>query len=154
MCCVRVQSGSCFVLWRVVLCCVALCVCCVVLYPGLDHTLISGFPGIGGTGAPKRGTCPQACFLEFLCCHVLSYLLLSFLVLFCPVLFLLSSLCFEECCFVVLFCDVLCPGPVRLLFCLVVRCIVLCCVVRVLTTHFTCTVWLDLSPWPLSWSVF
>ena len=81
MCCVRVQSGSCFVLWCVVLCCVALCLCCVVFYPGLDHTLMSGFPGTGGTGAPKRGTCPQACFPGFMSSFVLSCVVLSCLCL-------------------------------------------------------------------------
>ena len=52
--------------------CVALCLCCVVLYPGLHHTLMSGFPRTGGTGAPKRGTCPQACSLGFQSCLLLS----------------------------------------------------------------------------------
>ena len=77
LCCVVVLC--CVVLCCVVLCCVVVYVlCCVVVCSGVvlcpecdhahkhTHTLMRGFPGSGGTGAPKRGTCPQAWFVGFL----------------------------------------------------------------------------------------
>ena len=104
--------------------------------------------GQGGTGAPKRGTCPQTRFLGFLSfmsCAVLCCLVLSCVVLCCLVFSVLCCVvlwCGMLCC-VVLRCGVLCTVCCVLLSRVVVWCRVLCCLVLwcgVLCAVFCCVV--------------